>query len=129
MNETAERWLAFADEDLRVAEAVMPQELYNQVCFHAQQCVEKSLKSLLAMRGQRLPRTHAITDLLVLLPAEMPADLQDDLSSMDDYYIPTRYPDALPGSFPESLPGKEEAGEALLLARRVFERAKQLIRD
>jgi len=40
--------------------------------------------------------------------------------TMDQYYIPTRYPDALPGSFPEGLPGKEDAEEAVLLASRVM---------
>ena len=35
---------------------------------------------------------------------------------MDIFYLPTRYPDALPGSLDESLPGKE-AEEAIILAR------------
>jgi len=34
----------------------------------------------------------------------MLADLRDDLMQMDAFYIPTRYPDALPGSLPEGLP-------------------------
>lgn len=37
MSESAKRWLTFAAEDLRVAEVTMPEGLYNQVCFHAQQ--------------------------------------------------------------------------------------------
>jgi hypothetical protein len=32
MNETAERWLAFAKEDLRVAEVVLGEEIYKR-CF------------------------------------------------------------------------------------------------
>jgi len=43
MNEGS-NWLMFAREDLRVAELAMQDRLYNQVCFHSQQCVEKSLK-------------------------------------------------------------------------------------
>ncbi len=36
MHERAERWLAFAREDLRMAELAMTEALWNQVCFHAQ---------------------------------------------------------------------------------------------
>jgi HEPN domain-containing protein len=39
-----------------------------------------------------------------------------------DYYIPTRYPDALPGTLPEGLPGQSEAKEAVALARTLLER-------
>jgi HEPN domain-containing protein len=52
------------------------------------------------------------------------ADLRSDLVGLDDFYIPTRYPDALPGVLPEGLPGKAEAEEALILARAVLERVE-----
>jgi HEPN domain-containing protein len=47
MNEITERWLAFAREDLRMAELALAEDIYNQVCFHAQQCVEKAIKGWL----------------------------------------------------------------------------------
>lgn len=34
--------------------------------------------------------------------------------------MPTRYPDALPGSLPEGLPSKKDAIEALELARELM---------
>jgi HEPN domain-containing protein len=68
MNENAKRWLTFAQEDLKVAEVIFDQAIYNQVCFHAQQCVEKALKGLLVHQGQVTARTHSITDLLSLFP-------------------------------------------------------------
>lgn len=124
MNEATNRWLAFAREDLRVAEVVLNEGIYNQVCFHAQQCVEKALKGALARQGHVPPRTHSITDLLGLLPSEWLADLRADLVGLDDFYIPTRYPDALPGVLPNGLPSRVEAEEALTLARAVFERVQ-----
>lgn len=51
MHEQAERWLTFAREDIRMADLAMSKALWNQVCFHAQQCVEKILKAWLADRG------------------------------------------------------------------------------
>ncbi len=78
-------------------------------------------------QGETLPRTHSIADLIRLLPADWFGDLRADLlETMDDYYLPTRYPDALPGTLPEGLPGKAEAEEALDLARRTLEEAKRL---
>ena len=36
MHERTERWLAFAREELRMAELALAEALWNQVCFHAQ---------------------------------------------------------------------------------------------
>lgn len=127
MNELAERWLAFAREDLLVAEAIMEDEIFNQVCFHSQQSVEKALKGALVNRGVAPPRTHSITDLLSLFPPEWPIDLRNDLIGLDDFYIPTRYPDALPGSLPDGMPGVTEAKEALALAQATLQQVNLLI--
>lgn len=129
MSEAADRWVALAQEDLRVAEVVYPEGIYNQVCFHVQQCIEKCLKGLLAHYGEQLPRTHSITELLEALPSTAFDELKEDLTGMDDYYIPTRYPDALPGALPHGLPGKEEADEAIDLARRVSKLTEQLVQQ
>lgn len=55
MNDPSERWLEFARQDLRAAELVSDGGLWNQVFFHAQQCVKKALKAVLAGRGE-VPR-------------------------------------------------------------------------
>ena len=120
MNANAERWLAFAQEDLKVAEVLFGQDFYNQTCFHAQQCVEKLLKALICEQNRVPPRTHALTDLLNLLPQAWFSDFQGEIENLDDYYIPTRYPDALPGVLPDGLPGKEQSAEALETARKVY---------
>ena len=39
---------------------------------------------------------------------------------LDRFYIPTRYPDAIPGSLSEGLPNKEDASEALQVAEEVL---------
>ena len=43
-------WFEFAKEDLIVAGASLKEEVYNQVCFHAHQGVEKMLKGYLAVK-------------------------------------------------------------------------------
>ena len=67
----SDRWLGFARQDLRIAELAMTDGLYNQVCFHSQQSVEKVLKAWLAENGKRIPHTHSMADLLPLVPVEI----------------------------------------------------------
>ncbi len=129
MNESARRWLAFADEDLQVAELTFGSSLWNQVCFHSHQCAEKSLKALVAERGGNPPRTHRLTDLLTLLDDPALDELADELRLLEGFYIPTRYPDALPGMLLEALPGEQEAKEALTAARRVSDAIRGMLRS
>jgi|GEM_PF-4837186 len=53
----SKRWLLFAHQDPRMAELAVTEGLYNQVCFHSQQCAEKAVKGLLAHQGKLPPRT------------------------------------------------------------------------
>ncbi len=102
-----------------MAELAMRHEIYNQACFHSQQCAEKAVKGLLALQGKRLPRTHFLGDLLTILDPD-PFTESLDIHLLDRFYIPTRYPDALPGSLPEGLPNREEAADALAVAQQVL---------
>ena len=124
MNKASNRWFIFAQQDLQMAELAYQEGIYNQVCFHNQQCIEKCLKGILANQGKTPPRTHSIVDLFSLIPQDFLFELRSRLSQMDIFYIPTRYPDALPGILDESLPGKEEAEEAITLARLCWQAIK-----
>ena len=108
-------WFYFAVEDVTVANAAYKEGVYNLACFHAQQAAEKLLKACLASHGLSLPKTHILRELYTRVIPETP-NLKayfGMLVSFDRYYIPTRYPDALPGSLPEGLPTKEDAREAI----------------
>jgi HEPN domain-containing protein len=128
MNEDSKRWLRFAEEDLKMAELAASQKIYNQVCFHSQQSVEKALKALLVEQGQSPPRTHRLGDILALLDIE-PFTSNLEIQLLDRFYIPTRYPDALPGELPEGLPGKKDADEAYATARETLSVIKSLIKE
>jgi len=129
MKKSAERWIKFAREDLRMAELALTEGIYNQVCFHAQQCVEKLMKGFIVNRGQVHPQTHKLID-LISLPDKSPFDdLKKSFRLLDRFYIPTRYPDALPGNLPEGLPNREDAEEALTVAREVFERVDKIMKQ
>jgi HEPN domain-containing protein len=49
------------------------------------------------------------------------------MAHLDRFYIPTRYPDALPGALPEGLPERQDAEQALALARQTLELARQAL--
>jgi HEPN domain-containing protein len=40
---------------------------------------------------------------------------------LDQIYIPTRYPDAIPGTLPEGVPNKAQAVDALEMAQEIFD--------
>ncbi len=127
MNETADHWLMFAREDLRMAELALTESIFNQVCFHSQQCVEKAIKGWLAKNGQVTPRTHRMADLLALLPSYLFGEMHESLIALDRFYIPTRYPDALPGVMPEAMPEQRDAQEAFDLAQSTLERIESVL--
>ena len=128
MNQGSERWLDFAREDLRMADLAMPEGMYNQICFHSQQCAEKAIKGLLLLQDRTPPRTHLLGDLLTVL-APNPFTSSFDIQLLDRFYIPTRYPDALPGSLPEGLPSRGDATEALSVARHVLDAVAALVQQ
>jgi HEPN domain-containing protein len=99
-------------------------EIYNQACFHAQQCAEKVLKAWLRYLGTLPPRTHQLSLLLALLPDEVLADLRIEITLLDRFYIPTRYPDALAGALPTGLPDVTDANEAFAIAKDVLQQAE-----
>ena len=126
--EEATRWLEFAEEDLRMAELAHSEKIHNQVCFHAQQAAEKSLKASLAAEGNPVPRSHMMADLTREIPEGLQRKMgstQEQLLLLDQFYIPTRYPDALPGSLEDGLPNENHAETA----RKTAQECCQVVRD
>lgn len=130
LHEDALRWLAFAREDLSVGRLALEASVYNQACFHAQQCAEKAIKALIANAGEPLPRVHALSDLWTQLSEEAQEELaltRDSVVALDQFYIPTRYPDAPPGLLPEGPPQRRHAEAALETAATVLSIVERLV--
>lgn len=49
----------------------------------------------------------------------------NEIKLLDAFYIPTRYPDGIPGSLPEGLPDKKDAESSLSIAERIFDIIKK----
>lgn len=122
-----ELWLAKAQEDLEVGELCFREQYFSQACFLSQQVIEKSLKAFLVSKRGSYPRQHKVVKLAVLC-AELKLDLdllKDELKLIDEFYIPTRYPDAIPGGLRGGSPDAQDAKKALETAAKVL----KLIRD
>lgn len=125
MIESYQDWFTRAKEDLRVAELVLAEEIWNMVCFHSQQVVEKCLKGLIVRREHLTPpREHTIDKLYTELPIAWFADMTEDLDYMSKFYTSTRYPTAAAGELPEGPPSKKDAERALFIAREVVARTE-----
>ena len=113
MKPLPEEWLRLADEDLQSARVLYKEEIWSHVCFHAQQAIEKALKSLIETKG----RVEKIHDLLEL--AAEATNLGFHLESyrsqfeyLNQFYTSARYP-FLIATLPGGSPGQKEADRAL----------------
>ena len=118
---TAALWLAKARSDLRAVEiltAAIDAPL-DVIAFHAQQIAEKALKALHYWGGARFVLGHSLVELLGPLLPQYPqlAPLQEAAQRLDQYYIPTRYPNGLPGGAPFQVYTKTQAAEAVVSAQ------------
>jgi len=94
--EKAKAWMKRAKSNLARAKAglVSPEILYEDLCFDAQQAVEKALKSLCILNEIIFPKTHDIAYLIELLEERnvaVPEEVQK-AKSLTDYAVETRYP-------------------------------------
>ena len=68
--------------------------IYDGICFHAQQCVEKYLKAWLQEANIRFMKTHDLKELLTLIIPTIPAwrAWEVDLSTLSRHAVDFRYP-------------------------------------
>jgi len=123
------RWLRQAENDLDFARFALPGRFFAQTCFMSHQVVEKALKALAYYRGDRYVTGHSLVDLLAQLQTSYPQleEMAKLMKKLDKYYIPTRYPDALPGSIPFEVYEQDEAEDAVEGAARVVGVARAVI--
>ena len=125
----AGRWLAQARSELAFAQVGLREGFFAQACFHCQQSAEMALKALHYLGGARLVIGHSLVELLVPLVQTHSAlgSLRGAAARLDQLYIPTRYPNGLPGGVPAEVFSKEQAAEAITQATQFVDRAANLI--
>ncbi len=120
---SAADWLRHAKSDLALAVAATPEGvLYSQLCFHAQQAAEKSIKAVLIHYGIEFHKVHNLDYLMALLPSgvALPPEAEN-VAGLTGYAVMLRYP----GDYEDVT--KEEYWEAIQLARAVVAWAERII--
>ncbi len=119
------RWLTQAKDEFQDADDLRKRNRFYLALFHFQQAAGKALKAYLYLKVKSIEvfYTHSIDDLL-----EMTVDIDSgfkevtQVKKLDKYYLPTRYPNGLPGSVPSRyFDDPKEAREAMELPKRVIE--------
>jgi HEPN domain-containing protein len=113
------QWVEKAEEDLLTSEHALTLRDHcpvGTICFHAQQCVEKYLKGLLAFHSVPFPKSHDLLEILTLVPESAGLRLQPtEIGVLNRYSVEARYP----GDW-EPLT-REDAEGAVTLARKARE--------
>lgn len=124
------QWLNYAEDDFIAAKELLKARLYNVVCFHSQQSIEKYLKAYLIYNGINPPRVHHLITLTRIISKFSDAfdEFIDDVKTVDMYYIPSRYPDAPIGSLPDAMPNENDAKKALEIADNIRKRIREIIK-
>ncbi|MDR2197813.1 MAG: HEPN domain-containing protein [Coriobacteriales bacterium] len=98
-SEVVKSWVSLADADLKSARILAERHppLNENACFHAQQAVEKALKSILVANGEFPTKTHALDDVLkevAKYTGELEAYSQKALF-LNPFAVISRYPNQL----------------------------------
>ena len=127
----ARRWLLQAENDLDFARLALREGFFAQACFMAHQVAEKALKALAYYRGDRYVMGHSILELLSSLELSYPqlSEHQELAGILEQYYVPTRYPNALPGSVPFQAYNRGQAEDAVDGAAAMVATAKGVVSE
>ena len=117
------RWLEQAKHDFKVAQRHIKYNDFSDACFMAEQTAQVVLKAYLYFSGERFVNIHSVTALLKKA-GEYCKDFLSLLelgAKLDQYYIPTRYPDALPApAVPYEEYNKRQAEETVEIAQKIL---------
>ena len=122
--ETAQRWLAQAENNLSVSQTMLGTAFWAETCFHSEQTAQLALKAFLFFKGRRFVNIHSVRQL-----ASECGDMDSDFAALvaygaylDKFYLTTRYPDALPDpAVPFESFTAQEAQQALDYATEIVE--------
>ncbi|HQN48469.1 MAG TPA: HEPN domain-containing protein [Caldisericia bacterium] len=121
-----------ASEDIDVAKYNHKGEKFFISCFLSHQAVEKILKGYLIYKGFEHIWRHSVSDLskeCEKIDKDFES-LRKEILILDKYYIPTRYPNGLPGGIPAEVFTERDSFETITLSEKalkfIFEKEIEL---
>ena len=118
------RWFLQAKDDWLFVQWIHREGVFfDKGCFIAQQAGEKALKACLYGMGERCVLGHSLFELMERLKEVDPSfgEIADAARRLDRFYIPTRYPNGLPGGSPFQAFTAEDLRQALLDAGSILD--------
>jgi HEPN domain-containing protein len=114
-------WFRQAERDLEQARASRAEGRHEWACFASHQAAEKAVKALHLRLGQEA-WGHVVARLLAELPENVrPDDLVERARSLDNFYIPSRYPNGHPEGAPFEHYGPLQSEQAIEHADQIIE--------
>ena len=127
------RWLTQARDEFEDADELRKRGRFYLALFHFQQAAEKALKAFLYKRTETVEVffTHSVYELIEMAKeSDSDFDKVQRAANLDRYYIPTRYPNGLPGGVPSRyFNDPQEAEVAMSLARDVITLVEKKIQE
>jgi HEPN domain-containing protein len=130
--EAALRWLRQAEHDLTIARGHQERGDFSDACFMAEQAAQKALKSFLIGHGHRSVPIHSVAQLAERCAQIDPAFTIHITAGrvLDQYYIPTRYPDVLaPPAVPFESYTQEQGTTAVAAVQAIVALVTQHLRS
>lgn len=122
------RWLDQSVRDLEAARFNADGSQHNIACFLCQQAAEKAVKAFLVLREEEAIWGHSVAELCdraATIDSTF-GDLRPTAAALDRHYIPTRYPNGLPGGLPADAFSAEDAERAIAQASSIIEAVESL---
>ncbi len=129
MRKIVEDWIKLAEDEYSIAVILYEHNSYRGTCYHAQQCVEKSLKALILEKGGEFKRIH---DIVKLIEIAGTYGWQIDISIDDAVFLNSIYKGRYPaeeGLLPFGEPTMEDAKRAVEQAEKMIIFLRQGLKD
>jgi HEPN domain-containing protein len=114
-------WVKYAEQDWQIAISTVRRKkpMTIPTCFHAQQCAEKYLKSILIARKIDFPKTHDLSTLNSLCEKAgiLTGFSIQSLTVLSDHAVVSRYPG--------TEPSLDDAREAIEIAKTIRKFARK----
>ena len=91
--ESSRKWLQYAEGDLKMATYAETIDDINNMRFHIQQCIEKSLKAVLIYENREVPHTHNLLEIYGAISSDWSMkSVPCDLKRISTWIIISRHP-------------------------------------
>lgn len=126
MKPSVSAWLEASEEDLSVVATLLQSQLATGAAsFHAQQCVEKSLKAILEEYTNTVPKIHDLDKLFFKVKDYINIEPNENIiNKLNMLYIESRYPGAF-GFLPDGKPTLEDVREFHTFAKNIYDTVKK----